>query len=64
MEAAWEEPFGDRRQTLVLIGQDLDEAAHRAALARALLTDAELAVGPAAWADFEDPFPPWQDPGA
>ncbi len=37
--AAWAEPHGDRRQELVLIGPDLDEAALVAALNGALATD-------------------------
>jgi G3E family GTPase len=57
--ALWEEPYGDRRQELVLIGQDMDEAALRAALDACLLTDAELALGPAVWAAFADPFADW-----
>jgi len=28
----WEEPFGDMRQELVFIGQELDEAAFKSAL--------------------------------
>lgn len=55
----WAEPFGDRRQELVLIGMEMDEAALRAGFDRCLLSDDELAAGPAGWASFEDPFPPW-----
>jgi G3E family GTPase len=59
IEADWSEPWGDRRQELVFIGVDLDEAALRARLDLALLTDEEWARGPTQWAQFEDPFPPW-----
>lgn len=53
------EPWGDRRQELVMIGVDLDEQALRVAFERALLDDAELAQGPDAWASFTDPFEDW-----
>jgi G3E family GTPase len=56
----WQEPFGDRRQQLVFIGQDLDTEAMRRCLDLSQLTDAELATGPARWEkELEDPFPSW-----
>jgi G3E family GTPase len=57
----WDPRWGDRRQELVFIGVDLEEAELRAGLDAALLTPAELAAGPAAWADFDDPFPAWTE---
>lgn len=40
--AQWQPPFGDCRQDLVFIGQQLDELAMQQALTACLLTDAEL----------------------
>lgn len=57
--AHWAPDVGDRRQELVFIGQRIDEARIRADLAHCLLTDAELAAGPAAWQRLPDPFGPW-----
>jgi len=57
----WQEPYGDRRQMLVYIGQDLDKDAMQEALRTCLLDDRELAMGPEKWAKFRDPFPEWLD---
>lgn len=57
----WQEPYGDRRQEMVFIGTDMDEAACRAGLQAALLTDEEMAQGASAWKGFEDPFADWAD---
>lgn len=54
-----QEPFGDAQQELVLIGMDMEESTLRAAFDDCLLTDAELAEGPAAWLAYYDPFPVW-----
>lgn len=61
IEAEMEGPYGDRRQELVLLGRALDVAALTARLDACLLTDAEMAAGPAAWAACADPFPAWDD---
>jgi G3E family GTPase len=60
----WQEPWGDRRQELVFIGVELDEARLRAQLEAALLSDEELLLGAATWATLPDPFPPWLDTAA
>ncbi len=57
--AKWREPYGDRRQELVFIGQNVDEQRLRAELDRCLLSDVELASGRSAWCRYPDPFPPW-----
>ncbi|MGW5729358.1 hypothetical protein [Nocardia beijingensis] len=47
------------RQEIVFIGVKLDYAKVCALLDEALLTDAEFAAGPGAWAEYPDPFPVW-----
>jgi G3E family GTPase len=55
----WQEPYGDRRQQLVYIGQNLPKEAMLEDLNKCLLNDRELALGPEEWAKFPDPFPKW-----
>ncbi|MFY8214973.1 MAG: zinc metallochaperone GTPase ZigA [Chthoniobacterales bacterium] len=57
----WQEPYGDRRQQLVFIGQDLPKEEMLDQLRKCLLDDRELAMGPEKWAKFSDPFPTWID---
>jgi G3E family GTPase len=52
-------PYGDRRQELVIIGQDLDERALRRRLDHCLLDEHELRMGPLGWTQLADPFPTW-----
>ncbi len=59
LASLWHPDWGDRRQEIVLIGQEMDEAALRARLDACLLTDAEMALGPEGWARFADPFSAW-----
>ncbi len=51
------EPYGDRRQEIVLIGIELDRPRLEALLNAALLTDEELYLGPEVWKNYNDPFP-------
>jgi G3E family GTPase len=57
----WKEPYGDRRQEIVLIGyvDEMDEAFLRDCFDACLLTDAEMEAGEHAWSNYTDPFPKW-----
>ncbi len=56
----WQEPWGDRRQEIVLIGSGMDEASLRRAFDACLLTGEEYRAGARAWTRLPDPFPPWR----
>ena len=60
IESIWDEKVGDRRQEIVIIGQDLEITEVTRTLDDCLLTDDEIAMGPEAWEQFEDPFAPWE----
>jgi len=57
--AQWQEPFGDCRQELVFIGQNINQNQAIAELNACLLTDAELAAGETVWKNYPDDFPIW-----
>lgn len=59
IEATVEEPYGDRRQELVIIGVKMDRAVVEAALDSCLLTDSEMAQGTVRWKRYPDPFDDW-----
>lgn len=56
----WEDPYGDRRQEIVLIGTDIDKDALQNRLDACLLTDDEYEQGPTQWAHFKDPIHAWE----
>lgn len=60
IKSGWSEPYGDRHQEIVFIGQDMDQTAIRRRLQACLLDAAETSLGMAAWRKFDDPFPGWQ----
>ncbi|MGQ9613666.1 MAG: zinc metallochaperone GTPase ZigA [Chloroflexus sp.] len=60
LAAIWDDQWGDRRQELVFIGQDVDEAALQERLTSCLLTDEEMRLGPTGWTTFTDPFGSWE----
>ncbi|MDC0612443.1 zinc metallochaperone GTPase ZigA [Vibrio sp.] len=59
IQSSWTEPFGDCRQELVFIGQNLDQKAMTAALEECLLDDHEFELGQQHWKTLDDPFPEW-----
>jgi G3E family GTPase len=60
MQETWREPYGDRRQELILIGdtEPLSTTTRRQ-LDACLLTDEEYARPLEEWAALPDPFPAW-----
>ena len=56
----WAEPFGDMRQELVFIGQNMDEAGLSKALDECLLPMEAVLKGKEYWATLYDPFPEWK----
>ena len=56
----WVEPFGDMRQELVFIGQDLDQHQMIQNLDNCLLNEDEVLKGKTYWKTLYDPFPEWK----
>ena len=52
----WHDPYGDRQQDIVMIGQHMDVPAIEAALRDCLLTDKEYDGGVESWSSIKDPF--------
>lgn len=61
LKSVWDDVWGDRRQELMIIGQDLDIAAAKNALDACLLTDSEMQSGPPSWTKLSDPFGAWEE---
>lgn len=60
LNSVWDEEWGDRRQELMIVGQDLDIAAAKFALDACLLTVKEMQAGPQKWLLMDDPFGTWE----
>ena len=60
IKKTWVEPFGDMRQELVFIGQELQKEKIIAALDDCLLKEEEVLKGRSYWDRLEDPFPTWK----
>ena len=61
IQKQWEEPFGDMRQELVFIGQELDQDKMTQALDDCLLSEQEVLKGRHYWTTLTDPFPVWTE---
>ncbi|MDG1494730.1 MAG: zinc metallochaperone GTPase ZigA [Porticoccaceae bacterium] len=60
IDKSWVEPFGDMRQELVFIGQNLDQNGMIKALDGCLLSEGDVLRGKEYWATLHDPFPVWE----
>ena len=57
----WIERFGDMRQELVFIGQEIDSCSMLKALNECLLPDDDVLKGEDYWKTLNDPFPVWAE---
>ncbi len=55
----WQEPFGDMRQEIVFIGQNLNKEEIVRRLDNCLLSVQQMAEGIDRWLEMADPFPEW-----
>ena len=57
--ANWQEPYGDRRQEIVLIGyaDKMDKSFLKECFDACLLNDEEMNMGDVLWGDLKDPLP-------
>ena len=65
VKSNWQEPYGDRRQEIVLIGYvaQMDAEQLTRHFESCLLTDEEMQGGEQVWAKLADPFPTWVSAG-
>ena len=61
IEKQWVEPFGDMRQELVFIGQNMDRNGLTKALDDCLLSEEDVLRGKGYWTTLHDPFPVWTE---
>ena len=61
IEKQWVEPFGDMRQELVFIGQNMDRNGLTKALDDCLLSEEDVLRGKGYWTILHDPFPVWTE---
>ena len=61
IEELWVEHFGDLRQELVFIGQNLDKTGMIDALNDCLVSEEDLERGEDFWESLSDTFPPWSE---
>ncbi len=59
MQETWREPYGDRRQELVIVGDATYLSGLMPQLDACLLTAEEYAIPVKDWSAFPDPFPIW-----
>ncbi len=60
IDKVWVEPFGDMRQEIVFIGQNLDKTRLTHALDDCLLSMDDVLKGKQYWKTLSDPFPEWK----